>query len=249
MTAGEKPDKSIPPEARAADRFYEGIWRILVNAFRVPRQPPDLPVAPGEECEAFRPAPGFLGYLKFKFWIVLIIFDLLILVGWIILTVAIWWLGLLLLPIAVLLAVVPDLVAYVALHLRYDTTWYVMTRRSLRIRRGIWTIHETTITFENVQNVKVIQGPLQRHFGISSLVVETAGAGAQAPGQGIYVTNLGVIEGVADAQRIRDTILPRIRQSRSAGLGDEAEDLTTGPVWTEEHTAVLREIRDAIGEL
>jgi uncharacterized membrane protein YdbT with pleckstrin-like domain len=44
--------------------------------------------------------------------------------------------------------------AYIAIHLRYDTTWYVHGDRSLRIRRGIWVIHETTLTFENIQNVK-----------------------------------------------------------------------------------------------
>ena len=67
---------------------------------------------------------------------------------------------------------------YVALHLRYDTTWYVVTDRSLRIRRGIWVIEETTITFENVQNVSITQGPLERAFGIATLVVDTAAAAA-----------------------------------------------------------------------
>ena len=63
----------------------------------------------------------------------------------------------------------PDVFAYVGIHLRYDTTWYVLTDRSLRIRRGILTIHETTISFENVQNVEVRQGPLQRYFGIADV--------------------------------------------------------------------------------
>ena len=56
------------------------------------------------------------------------------------------------------LMVLPDIFAYVGIHLRYDTTWYVLTDRSLRIRRGIMTIHETTISFENVQNVEVRRG-------------------------------------------------------------------------------------------
>ena len=66
-----------------------------------------------------------------------------------------------------------------AMHLRYDTTWYVLTNRSLRIRRGIWMIHETTITYENVQNVSVNQGPLQRIFGIADVLVQTAGGGGE----------------------------------------------------------------------
>ena len=55
-----------------------------------------------------------------------------------------------------------------------------------RIRRGIWIIHETTITFENVQNVVVQQGPLQRWYGIANVLIETAGGGGsqQQAGQG-----------------------------------------------------------------
>ena len=83
-----------------------------------------------------------------------------------------------------------------ALHLRFDTTWYVMTERSLRIRRGIWVIREMTITFENVQNVKVQQGPLQRFFGISSLVVETAGGGSAEPGKG-HAANQAIVVGAS----------------------------------------------------
>ena len=40
-------------------------------------------------------------------------------------------------------------------------------------------MHETTISFENVQNVEVRQGPLQRYFGIADVVVQTAGGGAR----------------------------------------------------------------------
>ena len=80
------------------------------------------------------------------------------------------WLGALLALPAAAVAILPDIVAYVAIHLRYDTTWYVIGRRSLRIRRGIWIINETTITFENVQNIHITQGPLQRYFGIADLV-------------------------------------------------------------------------------
>lgn len=78
--------------------------------------------------------------------------------------------GVLIAPLLRAFIILPDVVAYVAIHLRFDTTWYVMTERSLRIRRGIWVLHETTITFENVQNVVVNQGPVQRFFGIANVV-------------------------------------------------------------------------------
>ena len=167
---------------RASAWIYRGIWAILVRWFRVPDRPPTLPVPPGETLASFRPAEGFLRYLKFLFWIVLLLIDGAILIGWLAITIAVPWLGAVLAIPAFLIAVVPDVIAYIAIHLRYDTTWYVMTSRSLRIRRGIWTIHETTISFENVQNVTVTQGPVERLFGIANVRVDTAGGGGKSPG-------------------------------------------------------------------
>jgi membrane protein YdbS with pleckstrin-like domain len=246
----------------AAAWIYRGIWGALVRWFRVPDEPPSLPVEPGQQRHSFRPAPGFLRYLKFWFWLLLWPMDIAILIAWIAITVAAWWLGLILLIPALVLAIVPDIIVYVALHLRYDTTWYVMTDRSLRIRRGIWTIHETTITFENVQNVKVQQGPVQRHFGIADVIVETAGAGSAAShGKGgtSMISNRGVIEGVDNAHELRDMILQRLRQSKTAGLGDEDDRFRDerGPAhfdpaaiaWTPAHLAALREIREEIAAL
>jgi membrane protein YdbS with pleckstrin-like domain len=228
--------------AHLAERTYQGIWAVLVPWFRVPREPPALPAPHGERVDSFKPAEGFLRYLKFLFWLFLWPIDIAILAGWIAVTVALPWLGVVLALPALVLAVVPDIIAYVALHLRYDTTWYVMSDRTIRIRRGIWVIQETTITFENVQNVKVSQGPLQRHFGIANLVVETAGAAA-ASGKGhTVVSNRGVVEGIAHAAALRDRILSRLRTSRTAGLGDE--DDQGGASLVAAHVEVLREIRD-----
>ena len=127
--------------------------------------------------ESFRPAPGFLRYLKLFFWLI----YLLIIAGLTILGISItfqnFWVGMILLLALFIIMILTGIIAYLAIHLRYDTTWYVMTDRSLRIRRGTWIIHETTNTFENIQNVNVSQGPVQRYFGISDVVVKTAGGG------------------------------------------------------------------------
>jgi len=214
----------------------------------VPEEPPALPARPGERVRSFRPDRGFLGYLKFWFWLVAILIDVVIAVLWIVMAVALWWLALILLPVVLVIAIVPDVIAYVAVHLRFDTTWYVMTDRSLRIRRGVWVIREMTITFENVQNVKVQQGPLQRFFGVSSLVVETAGGGAAEPGKG-HAPNQAVIEGIVDARTLRDQILDRLRASRSAGLGDERDARPAGGTMRRAHVGALREIRDEVRAL
>jgi membrane protein YdbS with pleckstrin-like domain len=221
--------------------LYARLWELLVRWFRVPEGPPALPVAAGETAVALRPAAGFLGYLKLRFWICLALFGAMGLAGWIAITVAVPWLGAVLLLPALATAALLGIAAYVAIHLRCDTTWYVVTSRSLRVRRGIWILHETTITFENVQNITMAQGPLERLFSIGNVVVETAGGGGsvkEAHGGSVIRGHTGLIEGVGNAAEIRDLILRHVRSSRTAGLGDEA-------LWSPEHVALLREIRDA----
>lgn len=229
---------------RAAAWIYRGLWGVIVAWLRVPPLPDDLPTRAGEPADRFHPALGFLRYLQFWFWLALIAIDGAILIGWGVLFYnnRLW--GWILLAPALLIAIIPDIIAYIAIHLRYDTTWYVMTDRAIRIRRGVWSINEVTITFENVQNVKITQGPLQRLFGISNLAIETAGSGASE--QGGSVTNLALIEGVANAQDLRDRIMSRVRRSRTAGLGDERPEgaRAAQDAWTEDHLEALRAIRD-----
>lgn len=240
----------MSPQVEHASRWmYRGLWAVLVRWFKVPDRPPTLPIPPGEAMESFRPAEGFLRYLKFLFWISLSVIDVALVVGWLMLTIAFPLAGAILALPVLFLVVAPDILAYIAIHLRYDSTWYLMTSRSLRIRRGIWLIHETTITFENVQNVEINQGPLQRYFGIADVHVDTAGGGGEKGGKHGSLASAGhrgLVEGVGDAARIRDLILARLRHSKKAGLGDEPAPHyhTTG--WMDEHVALLREIRDLV---
>lgn len=242
---------------RAAAWIYSGVWASVVALFKVPPDPPTLPTA-GEQVRAIRPAPGYLRYLKFFFWLLLIPGDVLPIVGYVAITAALPILGILLAPLLLVAIVLPDIVTYVGIHLRYDTTWYVLTDRSLRIRRGIWMIQETTISFENVQNVEVQQGPVQRHFGISDVIVQTAGGGvAQGKGHSRSTStgaHVAVLQGVDDAEAVRGLILDRVRRSRSAGLGDERATLPTiatpaATALSSTHIDVLREIRDTLGRI
>ncbi len=237
-------DSSHVPEA--ARWMYQGVWSVLSSCFRVPRQPPNLPTHDDETLASFRPSPQWMRYLLFQFYVSWAIFGVISLIGQIVFFVVHPLVGILAgLPLLAFFACLCA-ITHLALYLQFDTTWYVLNPRSLRLRRGIWTIHESTITFENIQNVSVSQGPLQRMFGIADVVVQTAGGGGPmhgAQGAGMHGGHVGLLEGLENAEAVRDLILGKLRNSTSAGLGDEAHDRPTTIAVDSEQLELLREIR------
>ena len=233
------------------DRLSEGFWRVLAKWFLVPRTAPILPGNDDDIVDRLRPAPGWLRYGRvsrvilfgFLFVLALAIVPLLIASEPVP--------GLVVGSIAFPLILVFFALTWIGLHLAYASTWYVLGPRSMRLRRGMLIIHEETITFENVQDVAVSQGPLQRYFGISDLVVKTAGGGGGDTGS---ATHRGVIAGIEDAAGLRERIMAQVRASGNAGLGDEHDDDVRERVahavsrggFGPEHVAVLREIRELV---
>ncbi|AKJ00806.1 Hypothetical protein AA314_02432 [Archangium gephyra] len=148
-------------------------------------------------------------------------------------------------------------VSYTVLQLDYELRWYLVSDRSLRIREGVLSTREQTMTFANVQHVGIRQGPLQRLLGIADLEVWTAGGG-EAKGEahehshdgGLHV---GYLRGVDNAAELRAGILAHLRQSRDSGLGDPDDEQgprssgeATSPVpprLLEAASELLREVR------
>ncbi|MBK8476434.1 MAG: PH domain-containing protein [Opitutaceae bacterium] len=115
--------------------------------------------------------------------------------------------------------------SYTVVRLEYEQHWYIVTDRSLRIRHGLISMIESTMSFANVQQVVVHQGPLQRLLGIADVRVQSAGgAGEQHDGKKHGESlHTGIFRGVANATEIRDLILERLRLFRETGLGDSDE--------------------------
>ncbi|HEY4300757.1 MAG TPA: PH domain-containing protein [Candidatus Didemnitutus sp.] len=113
-------------------------------------------------------------------------------------------------------------VTYAMRRLDYEMHWYIVTDRSLRLRTGVWKIQELTMSFANLQQVEVTQGPLQRLLGLADVRVQSAG-GSALPGRvgpGQFSLHTGFFHGVEHADEIRDLILERLRRFRDSGLGD-----------------------------
>lgn len=144
-------------------------------------------------------------------------------------------------------------VSYAAVRLDYEKRWYLVTNRSLRIREGVMRVSEITISFANIQNVAISQGPIQRMLGISDLRVDTAGGSGMIAfgGQTEAITHTAFFRGVDNAERIRGLIQDQLRGHKDAGLGDpdDAHPSVPAPAGDDPVLAALRQIRAAAREL
>lgn len=123
-------------------------------------------------------------------------------------------------------------ITFALVRLDYELRWYMVTDRSLRIRSGIATVQESTMSFANVQHVVVSRTPIQRLLGIADVRVQSAGGGGSEEGAADSL-HTGIFHGVDNADQIRDLILERLRLFRETGLGDPDEPRTFVAAQTE----------------
>ena len=207
--------------------MYEQVKSTLLWLLKVPPEPHD-PMGDVHSLRVFRAAPGYLRYITIA-WV---LWELAILVTGLLLFIPLvvaapTGLAVILVAALGVLAALIFLgqagVSFFSLRLNYEMRWYKVTDRSLRIRAGVWNVHEMTMTFANVQNITISQGPLERLFGISDVKVDTAGGGGSsgphgnAEGLNLHVATF---RGVDNPDEIRDLMLQRLRRLRDAGLGD-----------------------------
>lgn len=108
--------------------------------------------------------------------------------------------------------------SFAVLRLGYEMRWYMVSDRALRIRYGIYSLREQTMTVVNIQNMAVKRGPLQRLFGIADLEIRTASGGDSDDDDDSL--SRGLLQGLDNADEVRDLLLASLRRSRDAGLGD-----------------------------
>ena len=87
---------------------------------------------------------------------------------------------------------------------RYRGWGYCEGADEIEIRRGRWFQMRTIVPFGRVQHIDVAQGPVQRPFGLATLILHTAGThGASVPLPGLRHE---------EAEAMRDRIRAKIRQ-------------------------------------
>jgi membrane protein YdbS with pleckstrin-like domain len=206
-------------------------------AERLLRIPPDPGPPPGDEgsTRLFRAAPAYYRYLLLL-WalknLIAFVFVAIAMVGFVIAGLETAKEGnkagllLVLIPgVLFLLEIAVCYFSFALVRLDFEKRWYVVTDRSLRVREGIVVVREMTVTFANIQNIAISQGPLQRVLGIADLRVDTAGGGAvntqKHQGQNLHTAWL---RGVNNAGEVRQVIQDRLRHFKDTGLGDHDDN-------------------------
>lgn len=106
---------------------------------------------------------------------------------------------------------VPGIVAVLALvavailpERRYRAWGYREGADEILIRSGLFKRVKTVVPFGRVQHIDIAQGPVQRRYGLATLILHTAGtSGAAVPLPGLALS---------EAERMRDAIRAQIRQ-------------------------------------
>jgi uncharacterized membrane protein YdbT with pleckstrin-like domain len=226
---------------------------------RVLRIPPEPEPPPGDAAstQIFRAAPNYYKYLIALWALKTAAFVLIFAVAFAAPLIAAavemsrhrtpWSLLFLIIPASIFLCVLfGRLFALAVVRLDFEKRWYVITDRSLRVREGVFYVREATVTFANIQNISISEGPIQRLLGIADLRVDTAGGGGSVHGQQAS-RNLHTawFRGVNNAKEIRELMQQRLKHLKDAGLGDHDDHLPTHS--TSEISpgflAALREVR------
>jgi membrane protein YdbS with pleckstrin-like domain len=124
----------------------------------------------------------------------------------------------------------------------------VLSDKTLRYRKGILVQIEKTIPLENIQDVTFIEGPLLRHFHLSTLKFETAGHTA---GQ----ANNMQLTGIINAHEYRNYILEAREALRQQTLRGQqlpeasANALVSHNAQTASQLATLQNIEHHLAEI
>ncbi len=146
--------------------------------------------------------------------------------------------------IFLLIVGIPGAIGSFVTFVEYTVRSYKLSDRSLRIREGLLFVRETTMTFANVQNVSVSRGPLQGLFGISDLVMKTAGGGGGGERHRGLRPDLHVahFHGLRDADEVRERVLALLEKTKGTGVEPAHE-------WSEASAAAGPALVDALTDV
>lgn len=98
----------------------------------------------------------------------------------------------------------------------FDNLYCELTTRALHFKKGVLFTTERTVPLDKIQDLTFKEGPLLRYFGLSSLMIETAGNSAA------NMTDMKLI-GIMDAPKFRKMVI-RQRDEITYNRGGQSEE-------------------------
>lgn len=87
----------------------------------------------------------------------------------------------------------------------YRSLEYSIDTDAVRLQKGVFWKRRTTVPYAKITNIDITQGPVERHFGLSKLHIQTAGSSAANNN-----TAELLMLGIAEPEALKDEIIGRI---------------------------------------
>jgi membrane protein YdbS with pleckstrin-like domain len=118
----------------------------------------------------------------------------------------------------------------------YDSMWYELREDEMSWKRGVWFRRTGIVPYNRITNLDLVQGPVMRALGISTLSIQTAGYSGQA------VPEIR-IEAIEHAEELRELVRTMVRGHPGGdGTGGGVTVPSTGRLLTTE-MLVLEELK------
>ena len=122
----------------------------------------------------------------------------------------------------------------------YSSISYLFTENEIVIEKGVWWRRKSTVPYNRITNIDVVQGPISRRFGLGNVKIQTAGYS----GGGGAVAEASIF-GVKNFEEIKNFLTNLMKGRRPVAV--EAEPKTLSQEETlREILAELKKIREIL---
>ena len=130
--------------------------------------------------------------------------------------------------------------------LRYFAYRYGVNERGLEIREGIISRQSRSIPFERIQNLDIVQGPIQRRLGVAELKVDTAGGSSAEASMRVLS-----MEAIEELETAFEESKARRRRARAGSAMSSTGDLTLDPARGNgaADTEDAKDLRESMGKI
>ena len=119
---------------------------------------------------------------------------------------------------------------------------YTFTEGEIIVEKGVYWKHKSTVPYNRVTNIDIVQGPISRRYDVGKVRVQTAGYSTASSGG---ATAEAQIFGVKNYEEIRNFILAKVKGLKTVTPEPIAEAPTTKDA-TQQMLAEMKKMRELL---